>query len=636
MLSGVRAWWVAPPKARVAKAGLARAFKFPLLLWACSSLVADSALAPLVATAAPMTCPTERGGEVAPLPALEAPIRPPGSATTLAVTTREVGATRLDRAVSVFTTSGWSTAGDGGGALWISGTGCPAPGRVISADGRCWTNSSTVLDVRQFGAVADSGGADATAALNDAMAFASSARRQLFVPAQVFLIKPAITFTSEGSALYRGAFPLRSNLHIFGARGATFKIADDLSSDAHPLPMAMFFAVSPVANISIRGMVLDMNGERNPISPRRPESYNRFCQCQIYVTGGERPRTALADHMDVEWNTFANAPGASNIVLAQSNQPCARLGSDWTISHNRFKDNGGDTDDHSSIYAWANDVTAEANIFTSARSYGAVGRSGPQVAFEIHGARQRFRRNVVSGYNQGVWIDSNYSTSVNDIAVSNNQFRTLFFGVATYRNLPTETALSGIKIVGNTFYFDDTVVASTPRLNLKQAVTITSAFAVSGVEVRENTVYKSGTRVASTFSNIVAATGPAQVHTDIVVAGNRGYGLSVGTDTNTNGVNGLGVIRLEDNRWTNLTPAGIFATTIGDSVGYLSLASPIQRLSLGGGAVIDDRAPPRTRYGFYLSGGIIDLKIRPTRLVGVQTATYYAPNLVVAHRTASR
>ena len=429
---------------------------------------------------------------------------------------------------------------------------------------------------------------------------------------------------------------MRSNLHIQGDPGATFKVAGKLSSDGHPLPMAMFFAVTQVANISIDRLILDMNGQQNPISPDRPGRYNRFCQCQIYVTGSGGARTPSGDHVDLEFDTFSNAPGVSNIVLAQSNQPCARLGSDWKIKHNSFTDNGGDTDDHSSIYAWANNVTAEDNSFTSTLPDGAAGRSGPQVAFEVHGSHQRFSGNLVSGYNQGLWIDSNYSTPVSDIVVSNNEFRTLFFGVATYRNLPMETALSGVRILGNTFYFDDTVVQSAPRLNLKQAVTVASAYEVSGIEVRDNEVRKTVTRVASTFSNIVSATGVRQVHTDIVVSGNRGYGLSLGTYTNTNGSNGLGIIDLADNRWTDLTPAGIFTTPIGDAVGYLLMASPIQSLTLGGGAVIDDRMPPFTEFGFHLDGAIVNLTVRPSTIQGVRTAAYYAPTFSMIHRTLGR
>ena len=609
-----------------------RELNFPLLLWACLSLVADGAIAPLVAIAAPVSCPARVDGEVATSPVLDAPT-PPGPPVSLGITSQEIPTARLDRAISAFTTIGWASPKDGGGALWIGGAACPAPGRMISSDGRCWINASKVLDVRQFGAVADFGRVDATGPLRDAMAFASATRRRLSVPSQVFEIRPTTAFNSEGGLVSQGAFPFRSDLHLVGAPGATFRMADNLSSDARPLPMAMFFAGSAVANISIRGLTMDMNGQHNPISPNRPRTYNRFCQCQIYVTGAGRLPTASADHVDLEANTFSNAPGVSNVVMAQSNAPCARLGSDWTLRHNLFKDNGGDTDDHSSVYAWANDVAADNNTFTSAIRYGARGRSGPQVAFEVHGSHQRFRGNLVRGYNQGVWIDSNYSTAVDDVEVSRNEFRTLFFGVATYRNLPAETALSGIKILSNRFFFDDTVVALAPRLNLKQAVTIASAFAVSGIEVRDNEVRKSGARVASTFSNIVAATARGQLHTGIVVAGNRGYGLSIGTYTNTNGNNGLGVVTLEDNRWTDLTPAGIFSTPIGDAVGYLTFASPIQSLSLGGGAVIDDRTPPETRYGVYLDGGIVDLHIRPMLTVGVATAAYEAPTLVVAHRT---
>ena len=550
-------------------------------------------------------------------------------------TNSQIGGETLASDVLAFTTTGNVASGDGGGALWAQGTGCPAAGKIASANGQCYVIASPVLDVRMFGAVANFGTVDATAALNAAITYAEANARPLHVPNQTFEVIPATNFINEGGSTFKGAFPFASNLDIEADPGATFKIANGVSTDATPVPMAMFWTNGVETNITIRGLTCDMNGANNLISPNRASLvYNTYNQACIDVTGTGGLPTASASNVDLEYDAFENTPGVSFIVMAQSNEAGAVLGSGWTVSNDSFLNGGLDTNDHSSVYAWANDVTAENNTFTEPTPFGTVGEVGGNVAFEVHGAKQKFVDNTVDAYQQGMWLDGNYTSPADGILVAGNTFRTVFFGVATFENISTITALSNVIIKDNAFYFDDTAISAIPALNLKQAFTISSGHAVSGITVRGNRMFKTGTVVAATFANIGASTDASQIVTGIVVSGNEGDGLSIGADTSTNGTNGLGDITITDNNWTNLTPAGIYTYPIGDNVS-VAAGGPIASLTLGGGSVVDTRASPLTEVGMYLAGPgtITNLNMLPAAFVGVQTAKIEeAGGLVVTNR----
>ena len=518
---------------------------------------------------------------------------------------------------------GYYLAGDGGaGAIYTRSLAPGAgAGKVQSADGQWWILASPQLDVRMFGAVGNFGATDDTASILAAVTFASANSRPLFVPGLTFQITPASPYNNEGGTPYLGAFPFASNLEINGAVGSTFKIADGVSTTGTPVPMAMFWTNGVVSNISIRGLTMDMNGANNLISPSAPTSYNRFNQAQIVVTGTGSISTATASDVVLERNRFINTPGVSCVVMGQSNEAGSQLGSGWTLRDNEFVNNGNDTDDHSSVFGWAEDVLADHNLFTSTTPWGTSGTAGPNTAFEIHGARTKFINNTIVGYLQGLWLATNVTNPVSDVLVHGNTFKTLFFGASTFRELSNEAPLSGVLVTNNDFNFDDTAVTAVPALDLKQAVTIVSQYAVNGISVRGNRILKTGTTIASTFFNIGASSVAGQLPSGIIVSGNDGDGLSIGTIVSTNATNGLGDITITDNNWTNLTPAGIYAYPIGDLVN-LGSGGPIASLTLGGGSVVDVRASPLTDYGIYIAGTgtITQLNMLAATFVGVQTA----------------
>src|SRR5262249_5348355 len=153
-------------------------------------------------------------------------------------------------------------------------------------------------------------------------------------------------------------------------------------------------------DILFRGLVLDMNYPNNTISPNRGiGTYSQVTFAHIIFSGTPSGTAAAGTDVWIEDCEFINTPGANCIVLAQSNTTSVTLGKRWTIRTCLFNNNGMDTDDHSSIYAWADDVLIDGNTFTadSMTSAGNAG-AGPRVAFEVHGANHRVVHNKVRNY----------------------------------------------------------------------------------------------------------------------------------------------------------------------------------------------------------------------------------------------
>ena len=111
---------------------------------------------------------------------------------------------------------------------------------------------------------------NATADIQKAIDAAVTSRRRLHVPAGLYKIVPATAFADEGSLGTLTAFLMRSYMEIDAEEGATFRIADGVSSDADPQSMALFSTNVPIQDVSIFGLTMDMNGANNLISPNRP------------------------------------------------------------------------------------------------------------------------------------------------------------------------------------------------------------------------------------------------------------------------------------------------------------------------------------------------------------------------------
>lgn len=451
---------------------------------------------------------------------------------------------------------------------------------------------------------------DCTAAINTAIAYAATTGKDLYVPAGTYRIVPNLLRTYAGGTSINVAFDMVSNMSIVAEEGATFKIANNVSTTGSPVFMAMFFTRSQLSNLKFYGLTMDMNGANNRISPSAPSSYNRFNQAMIFVSGGSAD--AYCNDVLVERCNFLNTPGVSCIVMAQTaTYTNETLGKNWTIRDCLFKNNGLDSDDHSSIYAWAENVIVEGCTFTADTMFpnGTVagGSAGSFVACEIHGKNHRFTNNLVENYFQGLWVASNTSKEANNIIINHNTFAPIqFAAIDFFRFSSAETAVRDVIISDNVFGIEDTVPSGSVP-DLKTAVQIASWYAIENVQIINNIARKTGTNKSSAFFNLAAsniALTNAKTN-NIIMRGNylEGFSLGVAISAVTNP---LGYIEISDNTMMNCTPTAVytFPQGIGISANTTSTKT-IDHLVLDGNAFIDNRVSPSFSFGVYINPEVV-------------------------------
>jgi|LakMenEpi03Aug12_release.lakeMendotaPanAssembly.Ray.scaffolds.fasta_scaffold32315_10 hypothetical protein len=483
-----------------------------------------------------------------------------------------------------------------------------------------------MVSVKAFGAVGDGVNND-TAAIQAAIDAVSSTGRTIYFPAGTYLVTPATLKDWEGTPLGEGqmtcAFIMRSGMSLWGDVGATIKLANDCSTLAAPKRLALFFTNVPISNVSFYGLIMDMNGANNRISPLAPASFRRYTQAMIHVTGTFSGVAARIDNCRVENCQFLNTAGVTCIGMAQSNIPGVTLGQNWTVRGCLFKNNGLDSDDHSSIFGWANDVVCDGNTFTADTMFpnGFTGNSGTFVAYEIHGANHRFTNNLVENYFQGMWVASNLTSDADNIVIANNTFSPInFAAIDFFRFSAAESLIKKVLIDGNTVGLDDTVPTGLVP-DLKVAFQIAPFYGISDVQISNNIATKIGTNKASAFLNVASQAAVAgQKHKNIVVKNNYANGWTFGVVLTTSAINGMGAVEITENNFVNCLPSTGFAFSQGISVG--GTTSAYDNLFIGSNSFIDEQAVPTQSFGIRLDALITNLNVKPQNYRGMTVANY--------------
>lgn len=472
---------------------------------------------------------------------------------------------------------------------------------------------------------------DVTAAIAAAMTYAASIRATVYVPAGLYMIVPATAFADEDATYTTyAAFLLQSHTYIEAEPGATFKVANGVSSDAAPKSMGVFCTNGVLTNFELRHLIVDMNGANNPISPLRPATYNRYNQSPILVSGTPAGVAARIDNVVIEHCTFMNNPGVCSIVMAQSNTVGVTLAANWKVNYNRFIDNGLDTDDHTGVFAWADDVQFVGNEFYNTLRFHEAGSTGGNTCYEIHGSRHRLVGNSFRNYYRGVWVSSNLTAAeCRDSIIVGNAFTTAFYGVDFFRTTATLSQPRNTIIANNTFRFDDWTFAP-PVPQQRSAIQVASEYAQADILITGNLAISTDSTVGAAFLTITPQTVAGQTHSNIVCKSNTARGFVNGVVMRTNATNGLGYVSVVDNEWIEPIPTPVFTVPIGE---FIDPVSPIKTLVLNGNRVIDERAVPLAQYGTYIQGGTItDLYYDGCYSKGTVSATYIEAGTLLGNK----
>lgn len=483
------------------------------------------------------------------------------------------------------------------------------------------------VNVMDFGAVGD-GIANDTVAIQAAIDAASSTGATIYVPAGTYKLVPA-TPKNDEAGVNLAALIMKSNMHILGEIGTTFKIADNISSDASPTRFSAFLSIIPLSNISFQNLTFDMNGANNPISPLRPVSYNVFTQAAILFSGTSGGVAAHGDDVYIANCVFKNTAGVTSIGCMQSNSLNVELGKRWQIINNTFINNGLDTNDHSSVYLWSNEVLCHGNTFTADTMQGTVGQTGGICAIEIHGANQRITSNAVKNYYRAVYVATNYTSDAKNNVVADNSFGPLRgTGVEIERIQANGAPVREIVISNNVIELTDDSVP----ISYKPAFLLDTVYAITDVLITGNIVKKIGSTVPSALFGLDAATFPANLHDNISIVGNQATGVTFGMLMASNATNGFGNITFNNNEIFNMTGGGAFTVPAGVSGANLNASTAVKSLTISNNSFVDTRAVPLSQYGIQLSGLITNLYIGPQTYVGMTVAEYSESALTVTNR----
>ena len=465
---------------------------------------------------------------------------------------------------------------------------------------------------------------DITAAMQAAIDYASANHKELHIPSGngPYLVIPATTVTSEAGT-ETAAFIMRSNLHIVAEAGATFKLADNQSTDSTPKSLEMFFTNQVLSNVSFRGLAMDMNGANNPISPGRPTTYDvGKNMAMICVSGTPGGVAARIDDMVIEDCVFMNTSGVCCVLAAQSNSVGVRLGQRWTMRGNLFLNNGTDTADHTSVFAWANEFLTEGNVFWQSNPYGAVGRAGGLTAFEVHGSNHRFVNNYVQNYFRGMWVGPTYTDILENTTIANNTFNVNWVGIDFFRSTAAQTTSRKTLIHGNTFNLDDSTYSGPPGTVPTQKIVINLAcpYGVADVTISDNQALKVGTSISSAFCSISPGTVAGQTFDRITLKDNKAKGFAFGLTARSNTTNGIGHIEVKDNEFLDFDGAGVSPTAFGVFVD--GSTTGVSTLILDGNTYADSAGSGGYDYGVYLQGAIGSLMLGAQFYKGMTQGRY--------------
>jgi hypothetical protein len=512
------------------------------------------------------------------------------------------------------------SASSGSSVIGFIQSGSGASVRTAQSKMRDW------ISVKDYGAVGD-GSTNDTTAITNAIAYASSINATLLFPSGTYLVTPATAQT--GAASYNCCFVMPSNMHLLGEKGATIKLSDNYSTDGSPKELAIFsVSASAISNISFVGLVFNMNGANNSMSPARPSTYNTYNHAAIMANG---PSGRMSEVL-IENCTFQDNAGVCFVVcqlVAVGTTP--NLGVNWVIRNNYFKNGGVDSADHTSIYAFCEDVLCDGNLFWQDNRPHTTGKTGGASGYEVHGSNQRFVNNYVYNYTLGAYVASNFTNTTLNTVIANNHFYCSDYGILLYRGT-SMTEIDGVVIANNTIYFDNYTYSGQPTSKNAiafQGTISTQQHAVKNIKIDGN--YAIATYSGGLLSQFVrwntVATLTTEICSNISITNNQVIGFTDGVYIIC-GDTVQGLTEISNNQFIELTPDSLANPSHGI---FLNSTAGTSTLVVDGNQFIDERGSPQFANGIYITAGTItDFYLGPQVYKGV-TTNYTESSLTVTN-----
>ena len=493
------------------------------------------------------------------------------------------------------------------GTLIITTTGVDSSevGYTPAGTSAIGTNVQTKLresvSVKDFGAKGD-GVTDDTAAIQSAI----NSSQPLFFPTGTYLLRLSQTIALEGgnsvcSLIANTGMVLRGA----GAGKTIFKLKDNESTDASPKYFNIIAGNTIIDGLLIEGITFDINGTNNKISPNRgSNSYNNFNCAALMISGstltsGIDARLTNSKILNCE---VINSPGSTCIGLAQTNKNSTGGGSGSILGNNieiagcRFYNNGLDSNDHSSIYMWANNVKVHHCTFDHPSASSGV--QGPLAAGELHGSQNWFTDNTIQNYPWGIYVAGNFTSLARGQFIMNNNFSVSNKSIIFFNETASEPGMADINIDGNIIYLIELFSGGPAK---KCIDIVPSQGNVDGVSITNNIIYTSDTYGAYAISIGALAVGRAILNVQISnnLIKNFSTPIQVGLGGSTGSVfqcrvSGNQLLDIKPNTSTPTFTIGVYVVGVNGGI----IVS--NNVMMGAGATANPY------FGVYLDAGTID------------------------------
>ncbi|HYQ55375.1 MAG TPA: hypothetical protein VES70_33620 [Pseudomonas sp.] len=422
----------------------------------------------------------------------------------------------------------------------------------------------------------------------------------------------------------------RGSVKWVGVPGKTIlKLADNQSTDASPKFFNMFACNTVLTNMFVQGIVFDCNGQNNKISPNRGVGvFNRYNCAQIMVsgsvaTGGADARIERGKILNCN---FINSPGVTCIATGQRYNHPGVKGYDVEIAGCVFYNNGIDSADHSSIYAFGSGINVHDNWFDHPSESSGV--QSPCVAVESFGSGNRIHNNYIHNYVQMFWVGAGEDADAHGpISVIGNQGQVSWIAIALTSIAPQDNTVQDVIISDNSIHVTAKVVTNPSLSARKYGIYLgVDSGAALRIKCHGNIMYC--TDRSDNAGLLLSANTGASVDTSDI-RNNLISGFSIGADLGAGGSGSLTNTVFDNNTIENC--AASTATPVGSTKGIRysgnNYSLSLQGNNISGG---DLYSPPNT--AIELTGTLTNLTMEGNSPGATSAANEIVSTVVVSGR----